>query len=204
MSGLKTGIGAALMVGGQSSRLGQDKALLQLGPGAAPLWEVQLQLLQRVGAAELLLSARPDQNFAVEKEGDVRVILDDLPGEGPLSGLASCLRATNESHLLVLAVDMPRITASFLQRLLEQCSPGIGVAPRQKGRWEGLAAVYPVDLAYLAETRLRSGDRSLQGFLREAEAQGKMLPMEIGEEDEGLFQSINTPEDLEAFRNSLR
>ncbi len=57
-------------------------------------------------------------------------IADELENAGPLGGMASALRHCAAPLLVVLAVDLPRMTTTFLQELLALCSEGRGVVPR--------------------------------------------------------------------------
>ena len=184
---------AALIAGGKSRRMGGvDKALLEVGESREPLWRNQLSKLVALGPSQLLISGRNDLEF----EG-AEPVSDAVADAGPLSGIAACLQTSTEPLLLCLAVDMPAMTAEFLgQQLLNRAEPDCGVVPQIDGRWEPFAAVFPSSLASLALERLGGEDRSLQGFIREAEERGQIqtLPAEI--EDRPLFRNLNTPEDL--------
>ncbi len=185
---------AALITGGRSSRMGADKAFLDWH--GRPLWEVQLAKLRAAGAAEVLVCGRREQVFA----GDgFRLIPDRREDLGPLSGLANALRAASHDSALVLAVDMPFITTGLLGELVKMQTsfPGQGVIPIRSGRFEPLAAVFPKSAVALAESRLAGPDRSLQGFCREAESAGLVRRWVVPPEDESLFQSVNSPEDLQ-------
>ena len=123
----------ALIAGGRSSRMGRDKAFLDWQ--GRPLWEVQLAKLSSVGASELLVCGRREQGF----EGDgFRFVQDDVEDLGPLAGLANALKEASHETVLVLAVDMPLVTAELLRELLGKCDglPGRGVVPVVRGRVE--------------------------------------------------------------------
>src|SRR5581483_4447795 len=137
-----------LFVGGESTRMGRDKATLAVG--GEFLWERQLRLLREVRPEVVAVSARSRPRWC---PADVAVILDGRPSRGPLSGLAKGLAGLRTTHLLALAVDMPRITAGRLRALLARARPGRGVMPVRDGRPEGLCAIYPVEAAGLARAR---------------------------------------------------
>ena len=185
---------AALITGGRSSRMGADKAFLDWH--GRPLWEVQLAKLRAAGAAEILVCGRREQVFS----GDgFRLIPDRKEHLGPLSGLANALREASHDSVLILAVDMPFITTGLLGELvkMQTAFPGQGVIPIRADRFEPLAAVFPKSAVALAESRLAGTDRSLQGFCRGAESAGLVRRWVVPPEDESLFQSVNSPEDLE-------
>lgn len=97
---------AIILAGGQSSRMGTDKARLELH--GLPLWQLQQQRLQQAGCHDIHLShpqlGTPDQQ----------------PGFGPLSGLHTLLPHCRYRRVLVLAVDMPRLSAELLRHLIDQ------------------------------------------------------------------------------------
>ncbi len=185
----------ALITGGRSHRMGADKAFIDWN--GRPLWEVQLGKLRAAGAPEILVCGRREQLFA----GDgFRLIPDQKEDLGPLSGLANALRTASHDSVLVMAVDMPFITTELLGELvgMQSAFSSQGVIPIRSGRFEPLAAVFPKSTLALAESRLAGTDRSLQGFCREAESAGLVRRWVVPPEHESLFQSVNSPEDLES------
>lgn len=113
-------ISAGILIGGASRRMGRPKALLQ-ADGTT--------LLERVcGAAgavaeETLLIGEPP--FEIPKSLlHLTVIHDGTPGLGPIGGLEALLTARPDRGCLLLACDMPNVTAKLLMRLPE----GIGDA----------------------------------------------------------------------------
>src|SRR3954463_11962510 len=129
---------ALLLAGGESRRMGRDKATIELG--GRPLWERQLELLRAVRPEKIFVSARSTPSWL---PNTVELLVDDPPSHGPLSGLTKGLAAMRTTHLLVLAVDMPFMTAGELGSLLERASDGCGVVPTIAEWAEPLAAVYP-------------------------------------------------------------
>jgi molybdopterin-guanine dinucleotide biosynthesis protein A len=97
--------------------------------------------------------------------------------------------------VVVLAVDLPMVTAAFLRLLLGQADDR-GIVPKLRDRFEPLAAVYPRACLPLASALLQSGERSLQALVRRAEAAELIRAFELRPEDEGQFLNLNTPIDL--------
>ena len=183
----------ALIAGGRSSRMGRDKAFLEWQ--GRPLWEVQLSKLRSAGATELLVCGRREQGFVGE---GFRFVQDDVEDLGPLAGLANALKAASHDRVLVLAVDMPFVTTGLLGQLLGKCDgvPEPGVVPVVTGRFEALAAVFPVSLSLMAGSGLAGSDRSLQGFCTAALRSGLVAGWEVPRDLEALFRSLNAPDDL--------
>jgi molybdopterin-guanine dinucleotide biosynthesis protein A len=182
------GFGAVLLAGGASRRMGRDKALLPL-PDGRLLWQRQLAVLEALAPAELFISGPPKDGYPAE----VRRLDDAAAGLGPLGGVAAVLRAVQVPLLVVLAIDLPLMTAEFLRKLLDRCEPEQGCVPRHGASdlYEPLAAVYPRACGALAERQMRGEDRSMQAFVRAA---GSLLqPRDISAEEELLFANWNYP-----------
>jgi molybdopterin-guanine dinucleotide biosynthesis protein A len=179
---------AVLLAGGASRRMGRDKALLPL-PDGRLLWQRQLSVLQALTPAELFISGPAKDGYPAA----VPRLADAAPGLGPLGGIAAALRVMRAPLLVVLAIDLPMMTADFLRQLLVRCASGRGYVPRhvEPGWYEPLAAVYPALCVDLAEAQVRGADRSMQAFVRAA---GSLVePYDIAPEEEPLFVNWNEP-----------
>lgn len=182
---------AAVLAGGRSSRMGRDKAFLPWREGR--LIDRQLGLLRELRPKQIFISGRPGVDYACP---EATVIYDDEADGGPLAGLAALLGACESAHLLVLAVDMPGMTRTFLAELLALKKAEAAVVPRLEGRWEPLAALYPTAMQSLAATNLRCGARSMRNFVKAAEQRGEVVPLLVESERKDLFRNWNCPEDL--------
>lgn len=149
----------SILAGGNSSRMGRDKARLEIA--GQPLLTRQIQLPREVGAREIFISGRADRDYS---RFGCPVLLDRFPGGGPLAGMERALVASSSTHLLVLAVDMPNLTPAVLERLLKNGGKGKGVLPRIGRRLEPLAALYPKMAAGLALDLLQHGDPAATAF----------------------------------------
>ncbi len=201
---------AVLLAGGKSSRMGRDKSALPVN--GEPLWQHQLAILRATEPAQLFISGKSDGPYA---DCGVEILADEFPDCGPLGGIVTALRRCTSDLLLVLAVDMPAMTAGFLRTLLDQSQrTAMGVVPsvaadgRRRARiafssdedeqahLEPLAAVYPRAALVVADECLRTGERKLETFVRALEAQGIAIirPVEAGEA--ALFTNWNSPGDV--------
>jgi molybdopterin-guanine dinucleotide biosynthesis protein A len=190
--------------------MGCDKAALMLD--GKPLWENQLAILRATQPAELFISGKIGGPYA---NAGIPVIPDEIPGLGPLGGIVTALRHCRSERLLVLALDMPAMTAGFLRTLNEESArTAFGVVPTLSGevslpgrrnaanqpggrqaRVEPLAAIYPRAALAIAEKCLRAGQRKLETFVRALEAEGLVVLLPVKAEAAGLFVNWNTPED---------
>jgi molybdenum cofactor guanylyltransferase len=185
---------ALLLAGGKSSRMGRDKAHLIVG--GEPLWQRQVSVLRATGPEAILLSA-PKRPPFTSADGLI-LIPDVVEGLGPLAGLSAGLAACESDWLLVLAVDVPRVSAELLQGLLATAdSTGRGVVPVDRhGRSEPLVAVYPQAAAPLAARLLEQGERRLSVLLERLLETEAVRYWEIPSKVLGQFQNWNTPEDV--------
>lgn len=180
--------------------MGEDKAFLDWK--GRPLFAAQLDTLSRtLPEPPLLLSTHPGQPFPNYLDG-VRRLRDSQPDLGPLGALRDCLAAIpGEGRLLVLAVDLPAMSAGFLTEILSHHP--LGVVPRRDGRWEPLAAVYPATLLPLLDEQIAAGRLSLQALCDRAADAGLIVAREIGPEEASLFANVNTPADYALIQQGL-
>ena len=129
---------AVILAGGKSSRMGRDKALLEVD--GQPLLARQIQIARDAGADEVFISGRADADYTAFT---CPVLRDRFLETGPLAGIEAALMATASPLLLALAVDLPGMDVDFLRRLAGQCAVGCGAIPRVDGFIEPLAAFYP-------------------------------------------------------------
>jgi molybdenum cofactor guanylyltransferase len=178
-----------LLAAGRSTRMGRDKALLEFH--GQPLWRRQKDVIERAGAAEIFLSARPEQSWAVAGDGIDAVLHDAFPDCGPVMGLTAGLERMSHSHLLVLAVDLPHMEPDWFVSLLPECRSGVGVVGRREEYFEPLAAIYPRELKWLAWETIARGEYSLQHLLAEAEKAGLVVAREISDRKSAWFENWN-------------
>jgi len=175
-----------VLAGGRSSRMGQDKALLPFR-GQTLVHAVARAVEQSAGSAVLVGRAA---------FGPYRAIPDLYPGEGPLAGILTALADTAASWNLIVACDMPELTAPFLLGLLEaaEASAADALVPAgPSGRLEPLCAVYHGRARAPLEAAFRAGVRKITAALEGVRAVrfpvAEILPL----------QNVNTPEDWSGY-----
>jgi molybdopterin-guanine dinucleotide biosynthesis protein A len=185
---------AVLLAGGESSRMGRDKATIEFG--REPLWHRQLELLRKMNPEKLFVSARSTPSWLPE---NVELLADDPPSRGPLSGLTKALAVMRTTHLVALAVDMPFMTSDEIRELSGLAETGRGVVPMIGERAEPLAAIYPAEAALEFQSALASSDLSLQRIVSALALTHKVRLVPIPEESAKLYRSMNTPDDFAEF-----
>ena len=155
------------------------------------LWERQRDVLVAMGAAEVFLSARSDQEWAKTAGGFKAVLHDAQPRSGPLAGITAALERTSSSHLAVLAIDLPRMTTDWFGTLAAHCRPRVGAVGRAVEFFEPLAAIYPREFLPLAWEAMTGGRFGLQPLLTQAVEQRLMSVVDLGEIETLWFENWN-------------
>ena len=184
---------AALLAGGRSTRMKQDKALLHWH--GQDLWQAQLHKLQTLGAERVLLSCRREQPLFPD-EG-VEIVYDpEGVDDGPLGAITRCLERV-QMPLFVLAVDMPWMTAAFLREQLDQHeNPEQGWFFRGPHGDEALAGMYvPAMLPHMREA-LSKKDLKLQHVIEACVHSGSAVTRQMEDDQAAFFHNVNTPGDL--------
>jgi molybdopterin-guanine dinucleotide biosynthesis protein A len=127
-----------IQAGGQSSRMGEDKALKTfLG---RPLIQRVIERLAPIADEVIATTNRPeDYSFL-----NVRLIPDLKPGRGALGGLYTAIASASHPFVAVVACDMPFASATLLEaatRLLVQEEADVVIAKSEEG-YEPIHAVY--------------------------------------------------------------
>lgn len=123
------GFTVAILIGGDSSRMGTDKATFEVD-GTAMANHVA-QAAVDAGASEILLVGGTSSR-AKSLEGTWKK--DAYPGEGPLGGVITALKAANTDAVVVLSCDMPFITSAVINSLVT----GLADAQATVGRTDRL------------------------------------------------------------------
>ena len=185
-------ISAVLLAGGESRRMGKDKASIFFR--GRPLWQNQVDLLRTLQPEGIFLSARTDPPW---RPWGVQFVPDEPPSRGPLSGLAATLARISTDHLLALAIDLPLMTENYLRVIYNLIEPGRGVLPMIDTRAEPLVAIYPKSTAADFMTALSGSDFSLQSLTKKLVQAGKLSPVNVLQEERNLFRNLNKLSDFD-------
>lgn len=185
----------ALLAGGRSTRMKQDKALLHWH--GQDLWQAQLHKLQSIGASRVLLSCRAEQPLFVSPEEGVETLHDpDDVDQGPLGAITRCLEHV-QMPLFVLAVDMPWMTAAFLrEQIAKHDRADQGWFFRGSHGDEALAGMYVPAMLPLMRKALEDQDLKLQRLIETCVHSGTAITCPIEDHQAAFFHNVNTPADL--------
>jgi len=196
---LTTRIGGFILAGGESSRMGRPKALLQLA--GEPMVLRTVRLVGDVAGSVLVIG--PPRRY--ESLG-LHTIVDDFPGAGPLGGIATALRAASKDWNLIVACDLPYLTRGWLECLAARAaaSSGDAVIPMTERGAEPLCAMYNKRCEAPIRGALANGTRKVTDALASVRVES-IGPAEWKAFDsEGLlFKNINSPADFEEVKARL-
>lgn len=182
-----------VLAGGQSRRMGRDKARLPYA--GQPLLARQIALARQLDAREVLVSGRDGTDY---HEFGCAVVYDRHPDAGPLAGILAGLEAAHAPLVLTLAVDLPHLTLALLEDLVGRCGDGLGVVPRLLGQPEPLVAVYPVRAASVAVAMLERQERTVRAFAERCQQTGLVVFHDLPPAQRGAFANWNSPRDVAA------
>jgi molybdopterin-guanine dinucleotide biosynthesis protein A len=117
-------IHAYVLAGGASSRMGREKALLEIG-GVTMVERTARSVESLAGKAAIV--GPPEKFHALAAKLGTRAIADDWPGAGPLGGIATALRASEAEWNLIVACDLPYLTREWMSFLVERATGTPGV-----------------------------------------------------------------------------
>ena len=191
------GVSAFILAGGESSRMGCDKALLELD--GVPMIVRTARLVESVtgpAAARATIVGEPE---SYQRLG-LRAIRDDWPGAGPLGGIATALRASDRAWSLVVACDLPYLTRGWLEFLIERAlgSEADAVLPMNDRGAEPLCAMYRKSAEGAVWLALDRGVRKVTDGLGHLHVEYVEQREWKAFDSEGLlFKNMNSPEDYE-------
>ncbi len=193
--------GAILLAGGQSSRMGRDKAGLQIG-GQTLLERLIRTVSPLVSHIVTMLSFEQKLPFIPPTLRNlIDAGRDSKAGQGPMRGIVDALPllSSNVNIVFVLTCDLPYLTTAWLMTMQQSLSRDIDiVCADNNGFINPLIAVYRKDVLSRAPDILASGQRSCLALLNEQ----SLIRLPAPPNNPLVCQDINTPEEYqEALRN---
>ena len=189
-----------VLAGGKSSRMGVDKAFLQIG-GKTFIENAASALKPKCEQVKIVLN-RSQTHFVEKLPENIEYIVDRFENRGALGGIHAALKDCETEFALILAVDLPFVDESAIQKLCEfalNSEDVSAIVPRQNdGRLQPLCAVYQAQNCLpKIEQLIKKTSVSVKDFL-------KLVPVYYIDENElttstnrNLFLNINYPTDLQ-------
>jgi len=196
MNKFSNNLGAIILSGGKSRRMGKTKSELRLG--SKTMLEHVVQALSLV-VDHLVIVCAPDQ--ALPFDGENIIWAHDAVGDqGPLQGVQAGLLALpqNVERVFVSACDVPLLKPELVTHLFSLSQNTQAVVPQINGMPQPLTGVYAPEILPVVTRLLASGERSVQALLRQIDAHFVDEGV-IRQIDPNLvsFENANTPEDYQ-------
>ncbi|MGH9687301.1 MAG: molybdenum cofactor guanylyltransferase [Candidatus Acidiferrales bacterium] len=192
-------IAGYILAGGESTRMGSNKATLQIN--GVPMLLRTARMVQSVAGVPAIIG-----NLSDAESCGLTTIADDWPGAGPLGGIATALASTQAPWNLIVACDLPYLTGPWLDFLVKRtlASQADAVVPTNTRGAEPLCAVYHKRCEAAIRAALERGIRKVTDGLKDLLVE-LIDPFEWKAFDsEGLlFKNMNSPEDYEEARARL-
>lgn len=182
-------IGAVILAGGKSRRMGTDKAELLIDN------QIFLDKIASELSAfdELLVSVGSKDHLAETK---YQTVADKYPDCGPIGGLQSALSVCTSDALFAISCDVPLFKAVLAQFICSKMSDDFDavIALSPEGFFHPLCAVYKKSVADIFEKFILLGDYKILN----AYEQMKIFRVPV-EDFEDLLLNVNTPEEYECL-----
>lgn len=182
-------VAAIVLAGGRSRRMSREKSLL-LDNNGRPLIETIIAQLRPCFSA-IMISAGDKKKFAFL---DLPVIVDEVPGQGPLTAILTALRASPRAGNFIMACDIPVIHIPFIKKILARSRRYEIVVPRYRdGKFEPLFAFYHRSIIAAIERQIGTGDLRISSLFRTCRT--KFVAMD----GQKWFRNLNTLEEYHAY-----
>lgn len=194
---------AAVLTGGESRRMGRDKALIPLC-GRTVLERI-IRVLGQVTSDIMVVGDRAEYHAF-----GVPVIADDAPGMGPLGGIATALRRARNGLVFITACDMPLLDGAVIQAMAtDYAGQDALVFSRDRGEqraaYEPMHAFYSVRSLAVIEDQLANGRLRLEDTLNRLDL--RVLPeawLLVRDPGQDTLFNMNRPEDISHAEDRLR
>lgn len=177
-----------ILSGGQSKRMGNDKAFIQ--NDGKTLLENAFEICAPFCSTVLISS----NNQKHEIHG-TKIIPDEIINCGPLAGIYTCLKKSGTSWNFVISVDAAFVTSEFVTFLLSQAMDYDAVVPVHTFGKEPLIALYNKSALPEMRKRLEVGNFKMHDLLNSLKTK-YVDSQEWVERFPKLFRNLNRPEDL--------
>ena len=189
-------IASIILAGGKSSRMGSDKALIEID-GIPLLRKACLSALSITNSAYIITPWVERYQFMLPKNCHL-IQEKPLAGgkwhQGPLVGFIQAFKQIDQDWVLLLACDLPNLPSQELRRWLHYFQSISGsfdlLLPRHSKGWEPLCGFYHRRNIPALEQFIASGGRSFQAWLR------TQIIVELPVSDPQLLWNCNTRQDL--------
>lgn len=184
-----------LLAGGESTRMGRDKALIEVS--GQTMFSRPLALLRQFFFQVIIAGNRPDLALP-----GIPAVPDLYPGSA-LGGLHTGLAEARTDWIFVIACDMPYPDSRLLEMLLDMKDGFAAVVPETPRGYEPLFALYHKSCLPVFEDALKQASPSIHRLYPRLNV-GWLNWREMPPDSEISLLNLNTPDDFDAIPEDAR
>lgn len=177
-----------ILAGGLNTRMGTDKALIQMN--GKTLLEKAIEICKPVCKSIIISSNNKNHEFCGYK-----IIPDKIKNCGPLGGIYSCLKKSETDWNFVLSVDTAAVPAGFIEFLISETGNNDAVIPYHSNGNEPLIAMYHKNCIPAILKQIELKDYKMQNLFNIINIKFSEVQKWIEIYPE-IFNNLNRPEDL--------
>ena len=196
-------IGCIILAGGKGSRLGREKAWVELeGKSLLQIAVSNVEFLD----SEIIIVKAPNRELPpISSEINIRIVHDSFAGKGPLAGIFTGLTSSRFQYNFVLACDMPLLNKELVTYMSSVAKPYDAVVPRPGDHLEPLQAIYSKGCIPEIEKLLSLDEKSvLEVFKRVHTRFVELSEIKRFDLSDTSFVNINTLADLTKVTRYLK
>lgn len=182
-------INTFILAGGLSSRMGQEKGLLEWKEST--FIETIIKVTSSLGSTVHIISNSNKYNHL-----ECPVYSDIIKGSGPLAGICTGLHHSNTEYNLFLSCDTPCIETNLLQHLVDNCDGYDVTCPQLDNKLHPLIGVYSKRCLENFKGRIEENKLGVIDAVRQTKLNELQLNLSHFPNAETQMSNINTEEDL--------
>lgn len=197
-------IGCIILAGGKSSRMGEDKALLEYeGKYFIEKIAEELSFFD-----EKIIARGNNSSLSGITDSNWKVIPDIYPDHGPMGGMHAALKECESDAMFVVTCDMPLITRELAKGICEMISAKLGeeadvaansdscdavIAVTCDGKYHPLCGVYKKELWHEMEEYLKHDNNRMMAVLKNK----RVKYLDLDERSSKQLANVNTRDEYE-------
>jgi molybdopterin-guanine dinucleotide biosynthesis protein A len=199
------GLGAVVLAGGISRRLGTDKAMLELD--GVPLLRHVVDRLIEISEDVVVISNAPEIHGAILPHSPgIRIVVTKAPGKGTVGGLYTGLSVVRGEAAFAVGCDMPFLNSNLIREMHEALGHFDAVVPRVAGYLQPAHAIYGKSCLPAIQMRIEKdeipGVRSFLSDIRVRYVEENWIA--INDPQFRSFRNLNTIANLSAAQEALK
>ena len=190
-------IGCIILAGGKSSRMGEDKALLEY----EGKYFIE-KIAEELSFFEEKIIARGNNSSLTEiTDSKWQVIPDIYLEHGPMGGMHAALKTCESGAMFVVTCDMPLITGHLVRQICEAFDQQYDalIVVTSDGKYHPLCGIYRKELYESMEEYLKQDNNRMMAVLKKY----RVKYLELGEEESKQLTNVNTREEYRQILSAL-